>query len=290
MPNKHRKKPLRMLLRVMSLYFSRVNRSDALVRKSYDRLSDGYDDSWTGHMRDLTEALIDKLQIQRGQAALDLTCGTGFATGLIANRTSAKVIGVDRSEGMLEQARKNYPDKCEFVQADILEFLKNLPDNSFDVITCCWGLGYSKPFPVLRQIKRVLKKSGKAGIIDNTIFSLREVMYCSLLTFMEQPEKLENLMKFRFLTGKRQLRLWFRLTGLKPETLWAGKKPYHVASGKAAVEKLRATGGAAGFEYASKDADADEIFERFAEILEQKYLNGGQLSVTHRYLGGIAVK
>lgn len=287
---KYRKKPLKMFFRALSLFFSRGNRTDALVQKSYDRLSSGYDDSWTNHMRGLTEALIDKMGIDSGQVALDLTCGTGFATGLIAERTSQTVIGVDRSDGMLAQGRENYPDACEFIQADILEYLKGLNDSSFDVITCCWGLGYSKPYSVLRQIRRVLKKGGKVGIIDNTIFSLREVMYCSLFAFMEQPAKLENLMKFRFLMGSRQMGLWYRIAGLKPMSIWGGSKSYQVDSGKAAIERLRATGGAAGFEYASKDADADEIFDRFAEILEQKYMKDGQVTVTHRYLGGIAVK
>ena len=287
---KYRKKPLRMLFRALSLFFSKDDQTDNLVQKSYDRLSFGYDNSWTDHMRDLTEALVDRMDIQPGQKALDLTCGTGFAAGLIAGRTEQKVIGVDNSDGMLCQGRKNYPVACEFIQADILEYLKGLEDNSLDVITCCWGLGYSKPFSVLRQIRRVLKTGGKVGVIDNTIFSLREVMYCSLLTFMEQPEKLENLMKFRFLMGSRQIGLWFRFTGLKPKSLFSGSKSYQVDSGKAAIERLRATGGAAGFEYASKDVDADEIFDRFAEILELKYMKDGKLAVTHRYLGGIAVK
>lgn len=290
MARKYRKKPLRMFFRAMSLFFSKGNQTDALVQKSYDRISSGYDETWTRHMRDLTEALIEQMDIKSGQMALDLTCGTGFVTGLIAERTGQKVIGVDRSEGMLCQGCGNYPDACEFIQADTLKYLKGLEDSSFDVITCCWGLGYLKPFSVLRQIKRVLKKGGKVGIIDNTIFSLREIMYCSLLTFMEQPEKLENLMKFRFLMGSRQMGLWYRMAGLRPVSLWGGSKSYQVDSGKAAIERLRATGGAAGFEYASKDADADEIFDRFSEILEQKYMKDGQLAVTHRYLGGIAIK
>ncbi|MBW8014824.1 MAG: methyltransferase domain-containing protein [Planctomycetes bacterium] len=290
MTKKYRKKPLKMFFRLMNLFFSRGNQSDALVRKSYDRLSVDYDDSWTNHMRDLTEVLIDRMDIKPGQSALDLTCGTGFATGFIAARTGQKVIGVDISEGMLAQGRENHSGACEFIQADILEYLKSLEDNSFDIITCCWGLGYSKPFSVLRQIRRVLRKPGKVGIIDNTIFSLREVMYCSLLTFMEQPDKLENLMKFRFLMSSRQLGLWFRSALLKPKSLWAGSKSYQVDSGKLAIERLRATGGAAGFEYASKDADADEIFERFAEIVEQKYMKDEKVTVTHRFLGGIAVK
>jgi hypothetical protein len=87
MKRRYYKKPLKMFLRVMHLFFSKGNRTDGLVQKSYDRLSCGYDDSWTNHMRGLTEALIDKMDIKTGQSALDLTCGTGFATGLIAERT-----------------------------------------------------------------------------------------------------------------------------------------------------------------------------------------------------------
>ena len=285
-----RKKPFTMLVRILGLYFSPKNRTDALVQKSYDRISPDYDETWTRHMRDLTSDLIDKLGIRHSQKIIDLTCGTGYATGLIAEKTAATVTGIDRSKGMLEQAQQNYPDTCEFIHADILGYLKQLPDESIDVVTCCWGLGYSKPLKVLRQIKRVLKKGGQCGIVDNTIFSLREVMVCSTLAFMEQPDKLENLMKFRFLMGKRHLWTWLRLAGLKPLDVWGGSKSYKVESGIKAIERLRATGAAAGFEYAAADADSEAVFRRFAEILEQKYLHDGHLSIIHRYLGGVAVK
>lgn len=279
-----------MSLRVLKLYFSKLNQTEPLVQKSYDQISPGYDEIWTHHMRNLTSVLIDRLDIKPGQKIIDLTCGTGYATGLIADRTGEKSIGVDYSTGMLEQARKNCPGSCEFIHADILEYLKTIPAESVDMITCCWGLGYSKPLKVLGQIKHVLKKGGKVGIIDNTIFSLREVMYCSTLAFMEQPEKLVNLMKFRFLMGKRHLWTWLKLAGLNPSIVWGGSKSYDAVSGVKAIERLRATGAAAGFEYASNEMDSDEIFSRFAEILEQKYRRKGHIPITHRYLGGIAIK
>ena len=289
MAKKYRKKPLKMFFRVLRLLFSKANRTEGLVQKSYDRISTGYDETWTHHMRDLTEALVEQMNIAPGQTALDLTCGTGYATSLLAARTNTTVTGVDASQGMLDRARNNYSD-CNFIAGDILQYLKTLDDNSLDIITCCWGLGYSKPLKVLREIRRVLKKGGKVGIIDNTIFSLREVMYSSMLAFMERPDKLENLMKFRFLFGKRHIGLWFRRAGLKPINLWAGEKSYDVSSGTEAIARLKATGAAAGFEYASSEQNSDEIYERFAEILEQKYMNDGKLTITHRYLGGIAVK
>jgi ubiquinone/menaquinone biosynthesis C-methylase UbiE len=286
----YRKKPVRMVFRVLGLYFSKQNHTAQLVQKSYDRISFCYDETWTHHMRDITADLVRKMGNKSPGNVVDLACGTGYATNLIAEYTGGKVTGVDRSEGMLAKARMNCPPSCEFLQADILDYLKTVPDGSLDIVTCCWGLGYSKPLQVLRQIKRVLKKEGKVGILDNTLFSLREVLYASTLVFMEQPEKLKNLMKFRFLMGKKHLGLWFRLAGLKPLIVWGGSKSFEVDRGIQAIERMQATGAAAGFEYAAAEEDSEEIFHRFAEILEQKYRVKGHIPIIHRYLGGIAIR
>ena len=278
-----------MIARLVHLLFE-PNKTDGCVQKSYNKISSGYDEVWTNHMRGLTSDLIDQLDIQQGWEAIDLTCGTGFATNLIAQKTGQKVIGVDSSEGMLAEAKKSYGQTCDFINADALDHLKGLPDNCLDLITCCWGLGYSKPFAIVREIKRVLKKGGNVGIIDNSLFSLREVIFCSFLTFMEQPEKLQNLMRFWFLMGSRHLCLYYRLLRLKPRKHWGGEKSYTVENGKMAVERLQATGGAAGFEYAANDEDSEQIFNRFAEIIEEKHLKPDGITITHRYLGAIAFK
>jgi len=143
---------------------------------------------------------------------------------------------------------------------------------------------------VLRQIRRVLKSGGKVAIIDNSIFSLREIISCSFLTFAEQPEKLRNLMRFRFLTGSWVLRVMLGLLNMKVLHAADGSKSYNVESGRAAIERLRATGAAAGFEYACGEEDAEEIFGRFAEIIEEKHMTDEGIAVTHRYLAGIAQK
>jgi len=284
------KQYIKLLIRIICLYFQKHDSSNNFVKKSYDKVSSGYDEAWTGHMRDLTETVINKLNPQKGNLAIDLTCGTGFATNLIAQKTDTKVLGVDRSNGMLAQANKNYWQNCEFIQADILEYLKKQPSSSFDIITCCWGLGYSKPFAVLRQIKRILKHGGKVGIIDNSLFSLREILYCSFLTFAEQPEKLKNLMKFRFLPNAGTLKLMFRVLNMKPLYSVNGSKSYLVDSGREAIEKLTATGAAAGFEYAAEPGTNEQIFKRFAEIIEEKHLTENGIAITHRYFTGIAEK
>lgn len=279
-----------MIARMIRLFLIRPTDCSSLVEKSYDRISSGYDHTWTSHMRELTEALIGKTPLREGHICLDLTCGTGFATNLLAQKVKTKVTGVDRSAGMLHQARLNYGDRCEFIQSDVLEYLKKCEPSSIDVITCCWGMGYSKPLALLRQIKRVLKPGGCIAIIDNSLFSIKEIIRCSFLTFAEQPGKLRNLMRFRFLPGSFSLRMFFRLLNMK--TLYSddGSKSYTVASGTEAIERLRATGAAAGFEYAAADEDEELIFNRFAEIVEEKCMTPQGIKITHRYLAGIARK
>lgn len=290
MNHRYRRHPFRFAGRVGYLYLFGGNRTGELVERSYDGISGGYDESWTEHMRDKTEELIGQLGLTAGDKAMDLTCGTGYATKLLVERTREKVVGVDVSAGMLAQAKERCGSAGEFVQGDILEYLKSVPAESFDAVTCCWGLGYSKPLSVLRQVKRVLKPGGKVGIIDNSFFSLKEVMKCSVQAFVERPGALENLMRFRFLMGSRQLGVWFRLAGLKRQALWNGSKSYTVGSGVEAIERLQATGAAAGFEFAAKESESDEIYRRFAEILEQRFLKDYSITITHRYLAGIGVK
>ncbi len=281
---------IRLAVRVIRLWLFGPDNCPALVSRSYNRISSGYDNSWTNHMRDLTAGLINSLNIPSEGRCLDLTCGTGYATGLLAARTGGAVYGIDRAEGMLEIARQNYGDRCEFIESDILTWLKACPADSFDIITCCWGLGYSRPWPVIRQMKRILKPGGQIAIIDNSLLSLREILYCSWLTFAEQPGKLANLMRFSFLPGSGTAALLARLAGLRILERADGEKRYRAANGQEAIRRLQDTGAAAGFEYAASEADSPEIFARFAEIINERYNKGRGIDIVHRYLQITAYK
>ena len=63
-----------------------------------------------------------------------------------------------------------------------------------------------------------------------------------------------------------------------------------VNNGEEAVSKLRATGAAAGFEHMVKPEDADEIYQRLAEIIELKLMKDNVITINHRYLAGIGKK
>ena len=64
--------------------------------------------------------LLELLAPQPGERILDLGCGTGQLTAEIAQR-GARVTGLDNSEEMLAQARRNYPELA-FVSGDAASF------------------------------------------------------------------------------------------------------------------------------------------------------------------------
>ena len=190
---------IRLAGRVARLLFRQPERSADLITASYDNAAATYDTAWTGHMRDLSLQLLDALGPIEGTEGIDLGCGTGFLTAELARRTGRRTLGVDRSAGMLEAARRQHGQHCDFRQGDIVEFLRTRASRSADVITCGWALGYTRPLKVVREIARVLRPGGQVAMIDNTLLSLTGVMWASLKTFAEQPQALRHVLRVRFL-------------------------------------------------------------------------------------------
>lgn len=67
--------------------------------------------------------------------ALDLGCGPGFTTRLVAAVTGAdRVVGIDASAAFLERARATAPPGCDFVEHDVTTV--PLPGAPADVVYC----------------------------------------------------------------------------------------------------------------------------------------------------------
>lgn len=278
-----------LIVRAGWLLLTQPEKTSDLVAASYDHVAAGYDDAWTNHMRDLSLSMLDELAPPQGATCLDLTCGTGFITSELARRTGGETAGVDASAGMIAEARRKHNALCAFVHDDALHFLRRQRASSFDVVTCGWGLGYTHPMRVLHEIARVLRPGGRVGIIDNSLFSLAGVLWASLQTFAEQPRALRHAMCVRFLPHSLALAAMMRLAGLGVRSRTDGAKTYHVPTGRAALDRLSATGAAAGFEFAVLDEYREAIFARFVEIMDARRTADG-VPVTHRYLQAVGGK
>ncbi len=105
--------------------------------------------------------LADAAEIQQGQHLLDVACGTGILTRVIAERVGAEgsVSGVDINPGMIAVANRIAPE-IEWREGDV----EALPyeDDSFDVVFCQFGLMlFSSPKNALQEMQRVLKPGGR---------------------------------------------------------------------------------------------------------------------------------
>ncbi len=90
---------------------------------------------------------------------LDVGCGTGRDSFHFVN-DGYRVVGIDFSKGMLEEARKYVP-KADLFEMDMLCI--TLPIASFDGVWCCASLLHvkkSEARDVVLEMKRALKRDG----------------------------------------------------------------------------------------------------------------------------------
>lgn len=146
----------------------RVGELFATIARRYDLINDIQS---FGIHRLWKKRVIRLAQVQPGERALDLCCGTGDLTLALAKK-GVEVIGLDFSEPMLAVARekgaksnrdgktKTRAGKVEFIQGDAQRI--PLADNSFDVLTIGYGLRNLADLDAgLRDMLRVTKPGGR---------------------------------------------------------------------------------------------------------------------------------
>ncbi len=102
-------------------------------------------------------AVLDLLEPVPGERILDVGCGTGHLTHEIQLK-GTKVVGIDASPNMIQQARVAYPD-IEFVQADASNFSFDEP---FDAIFSNAALHWvTDAENAVKCMSRALKPGGR---------------------------------------------------------------------------------------------------------------------------------
>jgi ubiquinone/menaquinone biosynthesis C-methylase UbiE len=114
------------------------------------------------------EILVGHAWPKPGENVLDLACGTGIVTRLVAEKVGSigKVVGVDNNPNMLAAAR-HIPAlqgaQIEWIEGDAGSM--DLPGSSFDLVTCQQGLQFfTDPSAALANARRVLKPEGRIAL------------------------------------------------------------------------------------------------------------------------------
>ncbi len=106
-------------------------------------------------------------RVRPGDTVLDMACGTGDLTLLLARTTeAARVVGGDFTPEMLDVARvKNTHPKVEYAHADAMNL--SFADSEFDALTIAFGIrNVTDPAAALAEFHRVLKPGGRLVILE----------------------------------------------------------------------------------------------------------------------------
>lgn len=135
---------------------------------TYDRLNDLLS---LGLHRQWKRQLLLTLAPHRGEVWLDLCCGTGDLALALARRVrpGGQVVGVDAAEAPLDVARRRAAREpwlpLDFQRGDALAL--DCDTASVDGVVMAYGLrNLADPAAGLREVKRVLRPGGRAGLLD----------------------------------------------------------------------------------------------------------------------------
>jgi len=136
---------------------------------SWGNVVEWYDDYLSGEDTYQSKVILPNvlrlLAIQKGEKILDLACGQGFFTREIV-KFGVGVTGVDISEELIQEAKKNVPGaKFHVAPASKLSFARN---QEFDTVLCVLALQNMEDLvPVFKEVHRALKPSGRFLMILN---------------------------------------------------------------------------------------------------------------------------
>src|SRR5918911_4818590 len=104
--------------------------------------------------------IVDLADPQPTEHALDVACGTGAATRILARRV-ATTTGVDSNPAMLAVARRHCPANSVDWRCNDAAALE-LADDVFDLCLCLQGMQhFNQRDRAVKEIRRVLKPHGR---------------------------------------------------------------------------------------------------------------------------------
>ncbi|MGV3623929.1 MAG: class I SAM-dependent methyltransferase [Archangium sp.] len=161
--------------------------------------------------------LIEQVGISRGDHVLDLGCGPGDGSDIIASLGGVPV-GLDYSEGMVAKARGTSSLRGRLLRGDAGQL--PFASASFDAVVCTNSFHhYPRHVAALGEMRRVLKPGGVLGLVDprkdhlfgwaaidlveNAVFGLEEVRVFSV------PQWYRMLSEVGFSSAKCEAGAWW---------------------------------------------------------------------------------
>lgn len=151
----------------------RVLSVEEIRRLPYPEPSDRNYSEWQLRQKSIRRLVSYVQAKQKAQRILDIGCGNGFMTNLLAGEKH-RAIGVDVNLTELKQAAQAFPKaRITWYYIDLLN--EALPEDKFDIITFGASFQYFKdPAQILSVCKSLLAPGGEIHIIDSPFYTQAE--------------------------------------------------------------------------------------------------------------------
>ena len=212
--------------------------------------------------------------IQPGMRILDVGCGAGITTSILAELTGpgGRVVGIDESAGRIDEAHSNYPD-AEFQRHDIYSSLSGL--GQFDFIWVRFFLEYHR-----REAQEIVRRLGEL-LTPEGILCVADLDYNSMT---HHPLEEDLALAIEGLIAHLETRAdWDPYVGRKLFTFFYDLgfrdidlklEAHHLISGAMNpadehnwLSKLKIAAGNSGYTFPELTGGFDEFFGRTAKLL-----------------------
>jgi ubiquinone/menaquinone biosynthesis C-methylase UbiE len=137
-----------------------------MYRVDYDKISEIYDTVRVGDP-EVVSYIVQNKKLGGESRVLEIGCGSGNNTMLMAAATEAEVHGLDKSKGMLAKAAEK-SSRIRFIQGDAVT-LEGIADESFDVVFMVDVIHHIKDITLMfSNILRVLRKEGMVFVFTDS--------------------------------------------------------------------------------------------------------------------------
>jgi len=144
-----------------------------------------YFSEWIKRQKSANRFINYLKQKKTGTTVLDLGCGNGWFSNLIAlHFPSFRVVGIDINEFELKQANKIFQrENLFFVFGNIFKLPSKSFVNEFDIIVLNASVQYFKDFKCLiSKLHSFLKPNGEIHIMDSPFYENKELLKAKLRT------------------------------------------------------------------------------------------------------------
>jgi ubiquinone/menaquinone biosynthesis C-methylase UbiE len=138
-------------------------------RYGWDKASAVYEQYWAQQLAPAQARVLELADLQPGEHAIDIACGTGLVTFPAARAVGpgGRIVGTDLSQEMVNRAAAEALargiNQTTFERMDAEEL--GCPDESLDAALCALGLMYvPSPARALSEMRRVLRPGGRVVV------------------------------------------------------------------------------------------------------------------------------